>query len=121
MAETITTTLQVCAEERTICAACSMRSAPRSEVPPNLKAITSPGPSVWELPRSCPANLLAACCSSAADGCISSACAFSEVIGLLLGRPAECYRWSALGGGQRRKNPPPGSLLAVGWKLFLAC
>jgi len=23
--------------------------------------------------------------------------------------------------GLKRRNPPPGSLLAVGWKLFLAC
>src|SRR5260370_349071 len=71
MAETTTVTLDERAAERTRPAACSMRSAPRRELPPNLKARTLRR-CLFTPPAPCARSSNAAGIASAAD----SSCAF---------------------------------------------
>src|SRR6202165_5460317 len=120
MAETTTVTLGVCAAARTRPAAWSMRSAPRSELPPNLKARIL-GRSLLTPPASCTQLCNAAGPRSAAD----SSCTFSRLMTCAplyacprLGRGHHSVPLERLWSGLKRRNPPPGSLLAVGWKLF---
>src|SRR6266700_4023799 len=113
MAETTTATLDERAAQRARPAAWSMRSAPRRELPPNLKATTLlccllDPPAQWTRPCNAAGRL------SAAD----SSCMFSR---LMTCAPGFSVRWQPLERlwrGLKRRNPPPGSLLAVGWKLF---
>src|ERR1700674_5097733 len=113
MAETTTVTLDTRVAARTRPAAWSMRSAPRRELPPNLKATTfrrcllAP-PAKGTRPRHL-AGLLSAANSSGT---------FSRLMTCAPGFPMRLQPLERLWRGLKRRNPPPGSLLAVGWKLF---
>src|SRR6202158_3154978 len=113
MAETTTMTLDARVAARTRPAAWSMRSAPSRELPPNLKAtrflccLLAP-------PAQCTRSCNAAGLPSDAD----SSCTFSRLMTCAPGFPLRFQPLERLWRGLKRRNPPPGSLLAVGWKLF---
>ena len=96
------------------CAGAAVVSARRPDgdrVPP-LPVLTG----LLAPPAQCTRSSNAAGCLSAAD----SSCMFSR---LMTCAPGFSVRWpplERLWRGLKRRNPPPGSLLAVGWKLFLA-
>src|SRR6266404_847827 len=113
MAETTTATLEVFAAARTRPAAWSMRSAPRRELPPNLKA-TRFLRCLLAPPARCSRSCKAAGLPSAAD----ASCTFSRLMTCAPGFPLRFQPLERLWKGLKRRNPPPGSLLAVGWKLF---
>src|SRR6267143_2385558 len=113
MAETTTMTLDARVAARTRPAAWSMRSAPRRELPPNLKA-TRFLRCLLAPPAQCTCSCNAARLPSAAD----SSCTFSRLMTCAPGFPRRFQPLERLWRGLKRRNPPPGSLLAVGWKLF---
>src|SRR5712692_1432661 len=90
-----------------------MRSAPRTELPPNLKATTFLRCSLAP-PAQCTRSCNAAGLVSAAD----SSSTFSRLMACAPGFPLRFQPLERLWRGLKRRNPPPGSLLAVGWKLF---
>src|SRR5579859_7886146 len=108
MADTTTTTCMVCAAGCTRQAACSKRSAPSKEVPPNLKAISDLGEAegtVWAdgCGAQAPHGFLDIKCSSAFSGIMTAA----PVI----------FRGSDSGGGLNKK-PTTRFASAVGWNFF---
>src|SRR5882762_10139984 len=113
MAETTTMTLDARVAARTRPAAWSMRSAPRRELPPNLKA-TRFLRCLLAPPARCSRSCKAAGLPSAAD----ASCTFSRLMTCAPGFPLRFQPLERLWKGLKRRNPPPGSLLAVGWKLF---
>src|SRR5467141_5022080 len=113
MAETTTMTLDARVAARTRPAAWSMRSAPRRELPPNLKA-TRFLRCLLAPPARCRRSCKAAGLPSAADAC----CTFSRLMTCAPGFPLRFQPLERLWQGSKRRTPPPVSLLAVGWKLF---
>src|SRR5260370_18870783 len=109
MAETTKAALDDCVAARTRPPACNMRSAPRRELPPNLKATTflfSMLTPLTEGTRWCDAAGL----RSAAE----SSCAFLRLMACAPGFPVRLQPLERLLWGLKRRNPPPGSVLAVG-------
>src|SRR5712692_9097929 len=90
-----------------------MRSAPSRELPPNLKA-TRLLRCLLAPPAQCARSRDAAGLVPAAD----SSCTFSRLMTCAPGFPLRFQPLERLWRGLKRRNPPPGSLLAVGWKLF---
>src|ERR1700674_3049849 len=113
MAETTTVTLDARVAARTRPAAWSMRSAPRRELPPNLKATTFRR-CLLAPPAKCTRSRNLAGLLSAAN----SSGTFSRLMTCAPGFPMRLQPLERLWRGLKRRNPPPGSLPAVGWKLF---
>src|SRR5437588_6746558 len=90
-----------------------MRSAPSRELPPNLKATTLrhllPSPPLPSASPGCAAGRRSASSST-----------FSWFMAYAPGFHSRVRRLE-LAEGSKTRNPPPGSLPAVGWKLFLSC
>src|SRR5438270_9888418 len=87
-----------------------MRSAPSRELPPNLKATTLrhllPSPPLPSASPGCAAGRRSASSST-----------FSWFMAYAPGFHSRVRRLE-LAEGSKTRNPPPGSLPAVGWKLF---
>src|SRR6266404_7540787 len=90
-----------------------MRPAPSNELPPNLKATTL---------RICLASPPAQCTrwrnAAGRGSAAASSGTFSRLMTCAPGFPLRLQPLERLWRGLKRRNPPPGSLLAVGWKLF---
>src|SRR5260370_20524770 len=93
-----------------------MRSAPSRELPPNLKA-TPLLRCLLAPPAQCARSRDAAGLVSAADSSLT----FSRLMSCAPGFPLRFQPLERLWRGVKRRNPPPGSLLAVGWELFFSC
>src|SRR5262245_43046585 len=112
MAETTTTTLAPEAASRTSLAACTIRSAPASELPPNLNASVSRDRARDTLAPG--AKSPAWLDSSETSGCSSGLMTVPRALllyGLLFELPQG--RLITFLEGSERRNPPPGSLQAV--------
>src|SRR5258708_35168400 len=90
-----------------------MWPAPRKDLPPTWRATTLLR-CLLAPPAQCTRSCNAAGLVSAAD----SSCTFSRLMTCAPGSPLRLPPLERLWRGLKRRNPPPGSLLAVGWKLF---
>src|SRR2546429_2856900 len=114
MAETTTATFDTFAACRTSLAAWSMRSAPSSELPPNLNATTL-------LRLSTPPQQRSSLWCAAGLGSEASSNPCSRFMSCAPGFHSQVRRRERLsGGGGKKRNPPPPSLPGEGLKIFFA-